>query len=434
MKKLLSILLCFAMVLGVLLIFPVKAYAYSGGSGTEDDPYLISSADDIRRICNRIEADPSLYSKKIYYKLTNDITVKNGASPLYLSDYIGPNCYRSTSYGLVSFDCQYDRDNSIIETGEEGSNFSDIVERMGPLTVLRDDIDYPPRGFSSNLYIEETFEAYTFDRVEDYAEVLFRGGFENGGSRYDGYSETYRRNFYRSAAFTGVFDGNGYSVTIASGKFLFGYVENGAEIKNLKVKGTSASLAYMIDATCSVHNCAFEMSEDNTLSYIYNSRFEYSENEPLHIEDYYSTNKGVIMINGATVTDSINYKSSVINGKKTGYVDLGNSLNSDTEDLIYDFEECIEAKGAASYFEHLDFDTTWTMIDGTPALKVFCEKGDANFDGAISGKDANVLRSIIATGIEGLSESELIISDINGDGAVNAKDSNLLKQKLSGTN
>lgn len=434
MKKLLSILLCFAMVLGVLLIFPVKAYAYSGGSGTEDDPYLISTADDIRRICNSIEADPSLYSKKIYYKLTNDITVERGASPLYLSDYIGPNCYRSTSYGLESFDCQYDRDNSIIETGEEGSNFSDIVERMGPLTVLRDDIEYPPRGFSSNLQIKELTQAYTFDNVEDYAEVLFRGGFENGGSRYDGYSETYRRNFYRSAAFTGVFDGNGYSVTIGAGKFLFGYVENGAEIKNLKVKGTSASLAYMIDATCSVHNCAFEISEDNTLSYIYNSRFEYSENEPLHIEDYYSTNKGVIMINGATVTDSINYKSSVINGKKSSCVDLGNSLNSDNEDLIYDLEECIEAKGAASYFEHLDFDTTWTMIDGTPALKVFCEKGDANFDGTVSGKDANVLRSIIATGSEGLSESELIISDINGDGAVNAKDSNLLKQKLSGTN
>ena len=434
MKRLISVLLCTALVFGLLSIFPVKTYAFSGGSGTEEDPYLISTADDIRKICNSIERDPSLYSKKIYYKLTNDITVKNGASPLYLSDYIGPNCYRSTSYGLESFDCQYDRDNSIIETGEEGSNFSDIVERMGPLTVLRDDIDYPPRGFSSNLYIEETFEAYTFDRVEDYAEVLFRGGFENGGSRYDGYSETYRRNFYRSAAFTGVFDGNGYSVTIASGKFLFGYVENGAEIKNLKVKGASASLAYMVDATCSVHNCAFEISENNTLSYIYSSRFEYSENEPLHIEDYYSTNKGVIMINGATVTDSINYKSSVINGKKTGYVDLGNSLNSDTEDLIYDLEECIDAKGAASYFEHLDFDTTWTMIDGTPALKVFCEKGDANFDGAISGKDANVLRSIIATGIEGLSESELIISDINGDGAVNAKDSNLLKQKLSGTN
>ena len=434
MKKLISVLLCFAMVLGVLLIFPVKAYAYSGGSGTEDDPYLISTADDIRKICNSIESDPSLYSKKIYYKLTNDITVKNGASPLYLSDYIGPNCYRSTSYGLVSFDCQYDRDNSIIETGEEGSNFSDIVERMGPLTVLRDYIDYPPRGFSSNLYIEETFKAYTFDRVEDYADVLFRGGFENSGSNHDRYSETYRENFYRKAAFTGVFDGNGYSVTIGAGKFLFGYVENGAEIKNLKVKGTSASLAYMIDATCSVHNCAFEMSEDNTLSYIYNSRFEYSENEPLHIEDYYSTNKGVIMINGATVTDSINYKSSVINGKKSSCVDLGNSLNSDTEDLIYDLEECIEAKGAASYFEHLDFDTTWTMIDGMPALKVFCEKGDANYDGSISGKDANVLRGIIATGIEGLSESELIISDINGDGAVNAKDSNLLKQKLSGTN
>ena len=432
MKKLISVLLCFAMVLGALLIFPVKAYAYSGGSGTEDDPYLISTADDIRKICNSIESDPSLYSKKIYYKLTNDITVKNGASPLYLSDYIGPNCYKGTSYGLESFNCSYDGSYNIVETGAAGTNFSDIVKKMGPLTVLRDDIEYPPRGFSSNLQIKELTQAYTFDNVEDYAEVLFRRGFENGGSRYDGYSEAYRRNFYRRAAFTGVFDGNGYSVSIGAGKFLFGYVENGAEIKNLRVKGTSASLAYMIDATCSVHNCAFEISEDNTLSYIYSSRFEYSENEPLHIEDYYSTNKGVIMINGATVTDSINYKASVLNGKKTGYVDLGNSLISDPADLCYSLEECKAAGGEISAFEHLDFDTTWTMIGGMPALKVFCDRGDLNFDGVLNGKDANLIKAIIVTGNKDLIEAELILSDVNSDGTVNAKDANVLKKKIAG--
>ena len=57
MKRLISVLLCTALVFGLLSIFPVKTYAFSGGSGTEDDPYLISTAQDLYELRNNIKAE-----------------------------------------------------------------------------------------------------------------------------------------------------------------------------------------------------------------------------------------------------------------------------------------------------------------------------------------------------------------------------------------
>ena len=82
--------------------------------------------------------------------------------------------------------------------------------------------------------------------------------------------------------------------------------------------------------------------------------------------------------------------------------------------------------------EHLDFENTWTMIDGMPALKLFCEKGDLNFDGGFNGKDANVMKSLIVSGTEGHLYASVCLADLNSDGTIDAKDANLLKQMIIG--
>ena len=84
MKKLLSILLSFAMIFGAFCAFPVSAYddtPYSGGSGTEEDPYLISTVQDLYELRKNIKSETYSWLKKQHYKLTADIIFNGSISP-----------------------------------------------------------------------------------------------------------------------------------------------------------------------------------------------------------------------------------------------------------------------------------------------------------------------------------------------------------------
>lgn len=52
---------------------------YSGGSGTEADPYKISTADDWNTLCTNVNNGTSTYSSK-FFKLMADITVEESFS------------------------------------------------------------------------------------------------------------------------------------------------------------------------------------------------------------------------------------------------------------------------------------------------------------------------------------------------------------------
>ena len=106
MKKLLSILLCFTMLFGVFCAFPISASddtPYSGGSGTEDDPYLISTKEDIKEVQDNIANDPTLWSRKVYYKLTNDITTDIGFTPVTEYKGIQPHCFVEAGVDISIF-------------------------------------------------------------------------------------------------------------------------------------------------------------------------------------------------------------------------------------------------------------------------------------------------------------------------------------------
>ena len=105
MKRLISVLLCTALVFGLLSIFPVKTYAFSGGSGTEEDPYLISTVQDLYELRKNIKSEPRSWLKKQHYKLTANInfTNKGTISPLYDLPGYGFHCFEKTGYTVDYF-------------------------------------------------------------------------------------------------------------------------------------------------------------------------------------------------------------------------------------------------------------------------------------------------------------------------------------------
>lgn len=422
MKKLISTILCFSILFGVCTFFSVVGASedamYSGGSGTEEDPYLIGTVNDIRELNENIEKDPTLYSRKVYYKLISDITVPCTIGPFYITDGLGPNCYIETQYDLYRFYSWDQRD-------EKKEEFEAVVGSIGPLAAMARTVRYPI-SFGDEMLDEitrlSTDEYGTFD---EYFSEASLGGFESYGDRYHTKSHTtFYDNFYRSAAFTGVFDGNGHTLTVSGARrLLFGFVANGAEIKNLKVKAYgNGSFAYSIDSSCTVRNCSFNADAGSSVTYV----------SAISDEPVYSTVSGFIVKGSPTFIDCINNKAAVIAGTKESYVDLGGTLIDDPDDKCYSLEECKAAEGDRSAFEHLDFENTWTMIDGMPALKLFCEKGDLNFDGGFNGKDANVMKSLIVSGTEGHLYASVRLADLNSDGTIDAKDANLLKQMIIG--
>ena len=67
-------------IMGLFALISINLYGFSGGSGTEIDPYLISNIDDWYKLAdsvNRGVADcnipPCNWSNSKYFKLTQDI-------------------------------------------------------------------------------------------------------------------------------------------------------------------------------------------------------------------------------------------------------------------------------------------------------------------------------------------------------------------------
>ncbi len=276
MKKILSMILVCALLLGSLGSFSyisATSSPYSGGSGTEEDPYLISSNDDLNKLYYNIETDPALYSSNMHYKLTCDLTLDHELSPLYMSDYLGPNCFVETDYSLYFFKYEYYEDIEtesgivLIETNNEGERFYDVISKVGPLQVLYDYTTTVDGPFEVELHHVYLGPEYENNRLE-YVWNIEYGAFIPEHNYLYRYSKVYRNNFYRSAAFTGVFDGNGHTLTVGTNGYLFGYLENGAEIKNLTVKGEKGSFAYSIDETCKISNCVFNIEAPAYLEYV----------------------------------------------------------------------------------------------------------------------------------------------------------------------
>ncbi|MBQ3527033.1 MAG: hypothetical protein IJA52_00560 [Clostridia bacterium] len=460
MKKFISILLCFAMLLGVFCAFPVSASddtPYSGGSGTEEDPYLISTPDDIAELRDSIENAP-IYKSKVYYKLINDITVSESISPLYATSGVGFNSYKNS-----------------------GCSFNDDYF---------DDVFFDIKKWYSEYQSSYGNLFYSYDPyISDYGNLGLRYvEMSNSGEFIEGlgiyrwqYEDTVYPTLYRKVAFTGVFDGNGYSITAAG--FLFGFVENGGVIKNLTLKGTKAAIAYSVSSSSTVKNCIVDcetlytascytgiaVGEEGSLSVgeVTGAAIAHNNGKVENCVNYADGIGGIVGINRGTITNCLNlgkvYSIDDKNAKEiilnvsTNYdvlnapvslgfsrgskicqscVDLGNSSYGMSTDTIYTLDECIEAGGDKSAFSGLDFIYTWVMIEGMPYLRFACEgtAGDINFDGTINAKDANQLKTVLTLGIEGHDYRMIASFDVNIDESVNAKDSNLLKQNLAGIN
>ncbi len=148
MKKTVAIVLALLLLVGIM---PVAAFAedtkpaYSGGSGTEDDPYLISSVEDLQALAETINSGAAQeYGNYIgvYFKQTKDIDLSG-------VDW-EPIGYSASGF---YFSGNYDGDNHIIRN----------METEGKLTVT-DNPDYKDQnsagffgwvafGSVSNLHI-----------------------------------------------------------------------------------------------------------------------------------------------------------------------------------------------------------------------------------------------------------------------------------------
>lgn len=469
MKRLISVLLCTALVFGLLSIFPVKTYAFSGGSGTEEDPYLISTVQDLYELRKNIKSEPRSWLKKQHYKLTANInfTNKGTISPLYDLPGYGFHCFEKTGYTVDYF---------FKKSIDEVQEWYDLYQaQYGYLYA-----NSYTKGF---LYEQEL----SYLRYYDYRVRLTADEIKTTVSiPYEDkeYGSAYYEDFYRKIPFLGTFDGNGYTIT--TNDYLFGFVEDGAVIKNLTVKGKEAGLAYSVGKDSILSGCVID-SEWTVTNYT-EKEWEAREVEVTT----YTVAGGAIAYNYGTVENCISYSDGIIGfvgqnygtvkncmnlgtvysmddeycdgkvsevvktlfygederyicgafpsalGIKNGIscVDLGNSSYSKADDSLYTLDECIAADGDKSAFADLDFIYTWVMIEGMPYLRLACEgmAGDINFDGTVNAKDANQLKAVLALGIEGHDYRTIASFDVNVDEAINAKDSYVLKQTLAGAN
>lgn len=470
MKKLLSILLCFTMLFGVFCAFSVSASddtPYSGGRGTEDDPYLISTPDDVREINQNIVNDPSLWSRKVYYKLTEDITVDCKISPLYETRGPGLSCFTKSGYTFESF--------SYGDLNDSEESYMQICEREGSLYAVS--VDETRHGWVYDYYLEMK----TFERLHELAY-----SYSNPWPDY-GYI---KKDLYRKAAFTGSFDGDGHTIFLGDRceGYLFGCLENGADVKNLTVKGKNAGIAYSVSKDSQVFACILDsdwmydakavigggLTDDDQWGYRYDivsGAIAYNDGTVENCVNYSDGISGLVGNNEGTVKNCMNLSSVIVDyeaeerisrdvkqllvnrselddcagvhrpselGIQEGIssVDLANSSYSIADDTLYTLDECIAAGGDKSAFAGLDFIYTWVMIEGMPYLRFACEgmAGDINFDGTVNAKDANQLKTVLTLGIEGHDYRMIASFDVNIDESVNAKDSNLLKQNLAGIN
>lgn len=403
MKKVLSVALMFCILCSMLSSFSFIGAAeaegmYSGGSGTEDDPYLISDRHDISEMYNSIINETSLWSEKKYYKLTNNIATKEPFSPLYEFEGYGMDCFVTSPYNvnyiLRTFEFYDYPPNKYNEYNEK--IFAEITAAMGYLYAHDDEDEYDVCTSAFDLYescffIQDRPGRFTF---KDY-------------------------NLYRRAAFTGVFDGNGYTI-YGNNLCLFGFLENGAEIKNLKISGEDLSLAYYVGEDCNVTDCTFNVTNGKALTYVsgYYTEVDTNSSNPYKTFEEYSTENGIIHNNHGTVSQCINKKDLSLGfvGKNEGSVcdilsygkieglspkDKGmqrflvpEADGNTADDEIYTSAECDGADGDPSIYKGFDFSRIWIMKEGVPFLRMGLESGtgDVNLDGLVNSIDSNFLR------------------------------------------
>lgn len=94
MKKLLGMFLSIAIVVGTLPMISVMAdtgttqVQYDGGEGTAISPYLISTPEQLKKMRDDVNTDKNNGCKGTFYKLTEDIDLKNVEwTPIGLDDY-----------------------------------------------------------------------------------------------------------------------------------------------------------------------------------------------------------------------------------------------------------------------------------------------------------------------------------------------------------
>lgn len=489
MKRILSIILALVTVTGILLAFPVSSLAYeppyegpySGGSGTEDDPYLIGKTYDILKLFDNIEEDPALYGNKKYYRLTKDLDLssyKTVASPLMDTIFSGRICYMDTGLTL----------NDVYKASKEDYTdytewFEETTARLGPLYTRfqENDFRHGPTG--------EKYEGFENDAEALYERAVL------WICRETTEDYIYDMRLYRKAAFTGVFDGNGHTVTL-SNNYLFGYLENGAEIKNLKLDGENASLAYCVSESSKISDCMINAESNCTyLNTGYSATFDYYREEYRY---NYTVYGGVVAINYGTLENIVNYSRGICGivgydhshgtvrncanyGKVVadgsglsleGNLDEFLAWNEWTEDPEYDYinsvmkpkpkginggifcidyanngssvsgdgyffaNECKNAEGNVNVYldEGFDFENAWMMLNGYPVLRWACRAmaGDLNIDGAVNGSDSNLMKRYISGDVGAGAFVFLGGADLNLDGIINSADSYQLKKMLVG--
>jgi len=379
----LSLILCAIMLCTVIL--PIKSVEetekttlYSGGSGTEDDPYLISTAADIEAIYNYTLTPEScdLTAPRVYYKLTNDIVLnryKTNISPLYINNYIGPNALKSaTDYPLES------------SAKENAQNLLDeAIAKYGKLYVRYcDEREY---YYGRQMLREKYTHKAELIEVSE-ASLVYGFHIANIESRSPGYEtiifDPYSGLFY-NVGFTGILDGNGYTIKLTKSDknmgYLFGYLKSGAVVKNLNLKGTdSVSFAYEAEEGSLIENCS-----------IYTER---------------------------------------------GFVEGDYCKEFQRESYCYDYGEALLLEYEVVCSKHEEFGNSaivnsYGTVKGCYNLssKAGCFYGDEKID----LKDVNQARRVLL-GVA--KEPDMIYSDMNMDGRFDAKDIQILQQIVAGLN
>ena len=275
---------------------------FSGGSGTDDDPYMINNPYDLIELSDLVNngikrTDGTMYSA-LYYKLGNDIDM----SDIDMSD-----------------------DKKFNPIGKEG-----VSDNLGYYAEVTDVLSKYP-------LISAYWETYSnyFHTKKENGEYISCSGLE--------YSEitSFYAYYELETAFYGVFDGAGNKITnltvsADTDAGLFGYTVN-AEIKNLVIENATVSSSSYAGAiagrtlSSSVNNCAVVSANISASSSSGNAyaggMAGYSGNKTYYFEigevlDYDITNEAAPFCNSpktdsffsCVVLDGVSVSSSHISG------------------------------------------------------------------------------------------------------------------------
>jgi len=298
MKRLLSLILCAIMLSAVIL--PVEAIdlptvppvykGFSGGSGTAEDPYLISSANDLSRIYSYYYSYPDLRLPQVHFKLTSDIKLTQwGPSRVFVEKYIGIHSFQEIMgvyengeycptdvYYLGKKDAEAQ---AFLDRLSEAYGKNYVFEKIG-IFIYGDWIpsfDHRQTKIHEVVSAEQVYKYYQTNWSESYLEIV---------DKYSG--------LYYKSGFTGVFDGNGYSITLTKNSsnngYLFGVIKSGAVVKNLNLIGTGeVALAYEAEEGSLIENCSIYTERGFTVNeYFVYLRDQYGYYEKQDIKEGYT--------------------------------------------------------------------------------------------------------------------------------------------------